>query len=101
MAKKTTMKRKMKKRGTRRCWGGGQESKTPKTLVTKSISGRTSGRKATKTPRGQEYNDSIAAKKTRSKITAQSKNLSHQVNDELSDLFSSSMSISSSKTSPK
>lgn len=36
MAKKTTMKRKMKKRGTRRCWGGGQESKIPKTPVTKS-----------------------------------------------------------------
>jgi hypothetical protein len=100
MAKKTTMKRKMKKRGTRRCWGGGQESKTPKNSVTKSISSRTSGRKATKTPIGQEYNDSIAAQKTRSKIKAESKIVSNEVNNDLSELIGS-LSISTGKSSPK
>lgn len=85
MAKKTTMKRKMKKRGTRRCWGGGPDSK----------------RTRIPSEKGHAYKASIATKKTGSKIKQESKIVSKQVNDELSDLFSSSMSISSSKTSPK
>ena len=76
MAKKTTMKRKMKKRGTRRCWGG--------------VGTRTSKKT---TEKGQAYKASIAAK-TISKI--QKKELKTEV-DDLTQAFGNAMKLSSPK----
>jgi len=84
MANKKTMKRKMKKRGSRRCWGG---------VGTRTI------KKPSK--KGKIYEASIQAEKTGSKIKAESKIVSKQVNNDLSKLFTSSMRISPSTNLPK
>jgi hypothetical protein len=77
MAKKTTMKRKMKKRGSRRCWGGGPDSK----------------RSRKPSEKGQAYKASITAK-TVSKI--QNKELKTKV-DDLAEAFGNAMKLSSPK----
>ena len=76
MAKKRTMKRKMKKRGSRRYWGGVGTRPSKKT-----------------TEKGQAYKASIATK-TISKI--QNKELKTKV-DDLTEAFGNAMKLSSPK----
>jgi hypothetical protein len=85
MAKKTTMKRKMKKRGSRRCWGGAD---TP----------TQSKRSKTKTPKGYAYAKQLKEAEANRESKLASKRMSKKV-DDLSDLFTSSMYLSN--TSPK
>ena len=87
MAKKTTMKRKMKKRGTRRCWGGGPESK-PKSPVTKS-----SRRISKKTEKGEEYDKEQLQNTLRQQYNQRMKK---KVGD-LTEEFGNAMKLSSPK----